>query len=249
MQVCPALEQAPHRAASAAASMSASWSTMTASLPPASMMTGVRVSAQAAITRLPVAVEPVKATLSTPAWHSAAPVSPRPVTTVKTGRPTDSWNVRASHAPTPGVYSRRLEDHGVAGGEGVDDRAHRREDRVVPRADDADDAERLVRHRRGLVGHQQTGGDLAALEVLLGVAGRPGDVVDGQGGLEHRVAVRLAGLVVHDLGELGQAPGHRALPDRSGAPCARRRSARAHQAACSRAALTAAVTSSAEWIG
>ncbi len=78
---------------------------MTASLPPASITTGVRVSAQAAITRLPVAVEPVKATLSTPAWHSAAPVSPRPVTTENTGRPTASRKVRASHSPTPGVYS------------------------------------------------------------------------------------------------------------------------------------------------
>ena len=60
-----------------------------ASLPPASMTTGVSVSAQAAITRLPVAVEPVNATLSTPARHSAAPVSPKPVTTWRTGRPTD----------------------------------------------------------------------------------------------------------------------------------------------------------------
>ena len=85
--------------------MSASSSTMTASLPPASITTGVSVSAQAAITRLPVAVEPVKATLSTPARHSAAPVSPKPVTTWRTGCPTVSRNVRASHSPTPGLYS------------------------------------------------------------------------------------------------------------------------------------------------
>ena len=108
MQVCPALEAAPHSAASAAASMSASLSTITESLPPASMTTGVSVSAQAAMTRLPVLVEPVNATLSTPAWHRAAPVSPSPVTTVRTGRPTDSWKVRASQAPTPGVYSEGL---------------------------------------------------------------------------------------------------------------------------------------------
>ena len=81
MQVWPALEHAPHMAASAAASRSASSSTISASLPPASMTTGVSVSAQAAITFRPVAVEPVKAILSTPARHSAAPVSPRPVTT------------------------------------------------------------------------------------------------------------------------------------------------------------------------
>ncbi len=85
--------------------MSASASTITASLPPASITTGVRVSAQAAITRFPVSVEPVKAILSTPARHSAAPVSPSPVTTCSTGRPTASRKVLASHSPTAGVYS------------------------------------------------------------------------------------------------------------------------------------------------
>ena len=75
-------------------------------MPPASITTGVRVSAQAAITFLPVAVDPVKATLLTPARHSAAPVSPRPVTTWKTGwSGTTSANVAASHWPTPGVSS------------------------------------------------------------------------------------------------------------------------------------------------
>ena len=108
MQVWPALEHAPQSAASAAASRSASSSTSSASLPPASITTGVRVSAQAAITFLPVAVEPVNAILSTPAVHRAAPVSPKPVTTCSTGRPTDSRKVRASHSPTPGVYSRGL---------------------------------------------------------------------------------------------------------------------------------------------
>ena len=75
------MAQAPQSAASAAASMSASRSTISASLPPASITTGVRVSEQAAITRLPVSVEPVNAILSTPERHSAAPVSPSPVTT------------------------------------------------------------------------------------------------------------------------------------------------------------------------
>jgi len=74
-------------------------------LPPASITTGVRFSAQAAITRLPVAVEPVNATLSTPAVHNACPVSPYPVTTCSTGRPTVSRKLRASHSATPGVYS------------------------------------------------------------------------------------------------------------------------------------------------
>ena len=70
------------------------------------MTTGVRVSAQAAITFLPVSVEPVKASLSTPARHRAAPVSPSPVTTWKTGcSGTTSENVAASQPPTPGVSS------------------------------------------------------------------------------------------------------------------------------------------------
>jgi hypothetical protein len=109
VQVCPALLHAPHSAASAAASRSASWSTTIASLPPPSMTTGVSVSAHAAITLRPVAGEPVKAILSTPARHSAAPVSPRPVTTCSTGwSGTTSAKVAASQAPTPGVSSEGL---------------------------------------------------------------------------------------------------------------------------------------------
>ena len=106
MQVWPALDMPPQSAASAALVMSASSSTMSESLPPASMMTGVRVSAHAAMTFLPVVPEPVKASLSTPERHRALPVGPRPVTTWRTGRPpTTSLKVSASQRPTPGVYS------------------------------------------------------------------------------------------------------------------------------------------------
>ncbi len=79
-QVWPALLMPPHSAASAAASRSASESTIRTSLPPHSISTGVSVSAQAAMTFLPVAVDPVKAILSTPDAQSAAPVAPSPVT-------------------------------------------------------------------------------------------------------------------------------------------------------------------------
>src|SRR5271156_7143499 len=51
-----------------------------ASFPPHSTMAGTRLSEHGESTRLPVAVEPVNAILSTPARHSAAPVSPNPVT-------------------------------------------------------------------------------------------------------------------------------------------------------------------------
>jgi hypothetical protein len=55
---------------------------------------------------LPVAGDPVNASLSTPARHSAAPVSPNPVTCWNTGRSgTTSAKLSTSHRPTPGVYS------------------------------------------------------------------------------------------------------------------------------------------------
>src|SRR3954447_13943437 len=106
MQVWPALVIAPQTAASAAAGMSASASTIIASLPPPSITTGVSVSAQAAITLFPVAVEPVNATLPTPERHSAAPTSPSPCTACSTGcSGTASAKVSTSHCPTAGVYS------------------------------------------------------------------------------------------------------------------------------------------------
>ena len=106
MQDCPALDMPPQTAASAAAGMSASASTSSASLPPPSMMTGTSPSAQACITCLPVAAEPVKAILSTPARHSASPVAPKPVTSCSTGcSGTTCANVSTSQAPVPGVYS------------------------------------------------------------------------------------------------------------------------------------------------
>src|SRR5690349_564648 len=106
IQVCPALVIDPQTAASAAAFTSASASTISASLPPASSTTGVSVSAQVAMTFLAVAVEPVKAILPTPDRHNAAPTSPRPCTTWNTGSSgTISANVSASHWPTVGVYS------------------------------------------------------------------------------------------------------------------------------------------------
>ena len=71
------------------------------------MSTGTSPSAQAAMTFRPVAAEPVKAILSTPALVRAAPVSPSPVTTWSTsGRSgTAVAHAPASHSPTPGVCS------------------------------------------------------------------------------------------------------------------------------------------------
>ena len=53
-----------------------------------------------------VAVDPVNASLSTPARHSAAPVSPSPVISWNTASsPTASAKLSTSHFPTPGVSS------------------------------------------------------------------------------------------------------------------------------------------------
>ena len=62
------------------------------------------------MTFLPVGAEPVKASLPTPARHSAAPVSPKPVTTWKASAAsgTAARQAAASHAPTAGVYSEGL---------------------------------------------------------------------------------------------------------------------------------------------
>ena len=67
----------------------------------------MRFSAQAAITRLAVAVEPVKAIFLTRGSRGeAAPVSPSPVTVWKTGcSGTDSVNNSARRTPMPGVSS------------------------------------------------------------------------------------------------------------------------------------------------
>ena len=71
-----------------------------------SINTGVRVSAHAAMTFLPVAVDPVNPILSTPARHSAAPTEPSPVTTCSTGcSGTTSANARTNHCPTAGANS------------------------------------------------------------------------------------------------------------------------------------------------
>src|SRR5690349_22138289 len=106
MQDWPAFAIPPHAAAAAAAARSASSSTISASLPPHSATTGVSVSAQVAMTRLAVAVDPVNATLSTPARHRAAPVDPSPVTSCSTGCSGTTWpNASTNQAPTPGVNS------------------------------------------------------------------------------------------------------------------------------------------------
>ena len=92
--------------ASAARLISASWATITGSLPPHSSTTGVIVVAQDAATNFAVRVDPVNANLSTPLSQRSLPVAPRPVTQVKTSaNGATSAKVFARTVPTPGVYS------------------------------------------------------------------------------------------------------------------------------------------------
>jgi hypothetical protein len=106
----------------------------------------------------------------------------------------------------------RLEDDGVACRERVGDGAHRREHRVVPGADDTDDAERLVVERGFLVRADQSRRNLLSAEHLPGVLGRPVEVLDGEHDLEDRVVDGLAGLGGHDTGQGLRVAGDRGLP-------------------------------------
>ena len=79
---------------------------MNASLPPHSATIGVRFSAQAAMTFLAVAAEPVKAILLTALRARNSPVWPAPVISCSTGcSGTTSANELTSHSPTAGVSS------------------------------------------------------------------------------------------------------------------------------------------------
>jgi hypothetical protein len=94
-QAWPQLKKRPVEMALAAASRSASSSTMQGSEPPSSRVTFFRWGAAAAITRLPVGVEPVSATLRIRGWVTIASPVAEPSTTLTTpsGRPP---SIRAS---------------------------------------------------------------------------------------------------------------------------------------------------------
>ncbi len=110
MHVCPVAAKIPATTPLVAASRSASANTMLGDLPPSSSETLARWSAASFITLVPVSVEPVNATLSTPSWRtSARPVSAPPVTTLNTpgGNPASSIS-RANSSVDAGVCSAGL---------------------------------------------------------------------------------------------------------------------------------------------
>src|SRR6266699_438094 len=84
---------------------------MLGDLPPSSRLTRARWSAASFITRMPVAVDPVNATLPTPGWRTSGPPvpEPKPVTTLKTpgGNPASAKSL-ANSSVDAGVCSEGL---------------------------------------------------------------------------------------------------------------------------------------------
>ena len=183
---------------------------MLADFPPSSNVSGVSVSAAAAITRRAVAQPPVNDTLSTPGWRtSASPAAAPPTTTFSTpgGSPASSASSANRSAPN-GASSGRLDHDGVAGRQ----RRHRllahAHHRTVPRHDGADDPVGLGEHDVEDVARDRH--DLA-VELV-----DPARVVPGPGGgvltrahRAHRRAVvervDRARLVVVRLEQVGEA--------------------------------------------
>ena len=106
-QVWPALSSDPHSTPELATSRSASSHTMAASCPPSSITVGVRSFAAAWAIFRPVAVEPMKQSLSHGASTRAAPTSPPPWTTEATfgGSTRRTSRIRS---PVAGVISEGL---------------------------------------------------------------------------------------------------------------------------------------------
>jgi hypothetical protein len=86
VQSCPELKKPASLIVSARASMSASSYTSTGALPPSSRWTRFTVWAAAAAISFPVAVSPVRLTMSTSGWRMrrSPTTAPGPVTTLKT---------------------------------------------------------------------------------------------------------------------------------------------------------------------
>ena len=120
---------------------------MLADLPPSSRATRLTVPAATSATRLPARVEPVKQTMSTSGWAAIA----SPTTGTGAGHQVEHAGGQADLVDDLGEDERverrhlaRLEHDGAAGGERGADLADDLVERVVPRRDRADDADRLL---------------------------------------------------------------------------------------------------------
>ncbi len=128
---------------------------MTGALPPSSRCVRLTVLAAACSTFLPVAMSPVIEIMSTPGWLiSALPtLSPRPTMTLTTPSGRISARILRQLQRGQRRLLGRLDDHGVAAGDRRGELPGHHHQRVVPRRDGADDADRVAADHRGVPGH------------------------------------------------------------------------------------------------
>ena len=223
MQSWPELISDPATAPWIAASRSASSNTTNGALPPSSSWVRWPCTAAAAITLRPTGVDPVKVTTSTSGW----PASAVPDVGSRSGDDVEDAVWQARFLGDAGQRQRGqrgqlggLDHHGATGGQRRDHLPHRHLQRVVPRRDGGDDADRLAPDARRVVTGILGGG--LALEMPCG-SGEERDVVDASGDVElggqpHRFAGlgdllgdEDLGIGLDEFGELGQhrRPVHR----------------------------------------
>ncbi len=189
---------------SAAFSMSASSKTITGALPPSSRCTRLRSCDAASATSMPARTEPVIATIGGRLVRDqrAAGVAVAAHDVEDAGRQVLRADLgEQRRAGGRGVAG--LEDDRVAAGQRRGDLPDHHHQRVVPRRDLADHADRLAADPRRVVGHVLAG--RAALQDARG-AREEAEVVGGVGHLlRHGQVQRLAGVLALDLVDLVHA--------------------------------------------
>ena len=180
---------------------------MNGSLPPISRLMRATRSAHAAAIRLPVSIEPVKATQSTPSSADDPGAD-----LAGAGEQVDDARrqVLEARRERQGGERRQLRglaDRGVAGGQRRRQLPGQEQQRIVPGHDAGDHADRLLDHQRQLGrldrGNHPAGRVAADLRVVVEGGRRPADLV-------RVLDQRLAALQRHQLGELvaaGAEPG------------------------------------------
>ena len=170
---------------------------------------------------LPTSVEPVNVIFATSACSASAlpATSPRPFTTLKTpGGPPASTNSSASRRQLMRRLLGGLQHDRVAGGERGRDLPGRHQQRVVPRRDRADDAERLAQHHVHDAGFGIGHGAVDLVDALRHEADR---VDDGRQVDRDHVGDRLAHVECFEHGERLGLLARSAPRSDTGLPCAR----------------------------
>ena len=180
---------------------SASSKTMTGALPPSSRWSRLTMSAAVRAMCLPVSVSPVTEIIPTFGWAtSASPIAaPVPVMTLSTPGGRMSAAISAEDQRGQRRPGGRLEDDRVAGHQRRPDLPAGHHDRVVPRRDRGDHADRLASDQARVAGEVLVGG--LALEDAAG-AGEEAQVVDDHRDLVDRRTDRLARVLRLDPADL-----------------------------------------------